>query len=40
MRKVSFICALFLVGGVGIFSVPGDEETMLLEPVVFMAINE
>jgi len=40
MRKLSIVCALFLVGGVGLFTVPGDEDTVLLEPVAFMMIDE
>ena len=39
MRKISFLCMMVLVGGVGIISVPGDPDTKLLEPVSYMPID-
>ena len=39
MRMVSFFCMMLLVGGIGIVSVPGDPDTMLLEPVSYMPID-
>ena len=39
MRKLGILSAMFLLGGVGLTNVPGDEETVLLEPVIFMVLD-